>query len=390
MVRRRAATSYRRRSVRRRPAAQPRRRVYTRRSIRSKAMAPLGLTSISKTIRKVPFIMAHIDPFLPVVRGVKVPDANTMESDTALLTDEFQATITTGTNVKAYAFNPSLTACQVFSTEGVGAWSWGAAYSGYNSVNQLTNVQSSSTAYRTVAHGIRISSALPPTTTTGFLHICVYSPSTYSQTTWPYPVTIGQMRDLPFYRKVTIASLTQSPLTVVNKFLDQTAFRYSSTDETIGGFGNSSNNMFNVTHSWATIIVAIEGAPSGTSPLGIETCVHIETIAKMGATNNSSAAAPPQPAVMDAAANVAANTQASHFESEQGSVFGQASEAIQAAGGAFAAGVREGADTVAENLAHGLRNAGRNAVFLGTGAALNYVRRQAPGIPGVNNQYRLT
>ena len=65
----------------------------------------LGLTSLSKTIRKVPFLMAHIDPFLPVVRGVKVPDSNTMESDTALCTDEYTGTITTGTNVKCFAFN---------------------------------------------------------------------------------------------------------------------------------------------------------------------------------------------------------------------------------------------------------------------------------------------
>lgn len=148
--------------------------------------------------------------------------------------------------------------------------------------------------------------------------------------------------------------------------------------------------MFQVTHSWATIIIAIEGAPAASIPLGVECCLHIESLAKMGATNNSSAAAPPQPAVMDAAANVAANTQASHFESEQGSVLSQASEAIQSAGGAFAAGVREGADVVAQDLAHGLRNAGRNAVFLGTGVALNYVRRQAGGLPGVNNQNRLT
>lgn len=229
MVRRRAASSYRRRSVRRRPAAQPRRRVYTRRSIRPKAMAPLGLTSISKTIRKVPFIMAHIDPFLPVVRGVKVPDANTMESDTALLTDEYAAGVTAGGVVKAFAFNPSLTSSIVPANEGASSWAWPAAFGGSIDCNQTANVQSASTAYRAVAHGIRISSALPPTTTTGFLHVCVYAPANYLEATWPFPTTISQMRDLPFYRKVTIASLTQSPLTVVNKFLDQTAFRYSAT-----------------------------------------------------------------------------------------------------------------------------------------------------------------
>ena len=201
--------SYRRRPVRRRASVA---RVYPRRP------APLGLTSLSKTIRKVPFLMAHIDPFLPVVRGVKVPDSNTMESDTALCTDEYSFTITTGTNVKCAAFNPSLTSTVVGSTEGAGAWTWAAAFAGGTDVAQLANIQAASTAFRTVAHGIRISSTLAPTAATGFVHIAVYSPSTYGATTWPFPTTLSQMRDLPFYRKVTLASLTQSPLTVVNKF----------------------------------------------------------------------------------------------------------------------------------------------------------------------------
>jgi len=190
--------------------------------------------------------------------------------------------------------------------------------------------------------------------------------------------------------------LTQNPLTVVNKFLDQTAFRYNSTSEPNGGFSNTSNGQFTITHSWATIIIALEGCPAGSNPIGVETCLHAETLPKIGSTNNCSPAARPQPAVMDAAANVAANTQGTHFESEQGSVFAQAAQAVgsgaAALGGAIQEGMREGADAVAESLAHGLRNVGRNFVIGGTGAAINYIgRRAAPGgIPGVNNQYRLT
>ena len=52
------------------------------------------------------------------------------------------------------------------------------------------------------------------------------------------------MRDLPFYRKVTLASLTQSPLTVVNKFLDQTAFRYTDPSEQSAGYANTSRGNF--------------------------------------------------------------------------------------------------------------------------------------------------
>ena len=100
------------------------------------------------------------------------------------------------------------------------------------------------------------------------------------------------MRDLPFYRKVTLASLTQSPLTVVNKFLDQTAFRYSATDELAAGFNNTGRGQFQIAHSWSTIFVAVEGAPSASNALGIEMILHTETITKAGATNSSSPAAP--------------------------------------------------------------------------------------------------
>jgi len=365
--------SYRRRPVRRRASVA---RVYPRRP------APLGLTSLSKQIRKVPFLMAHIDPFLPVVRGVKVPDTNTMESDTVLCTDEYSFTITTGTNVKCAAFNPALTSAVVGSTEGAGAWTWPAAYAPGTDVAQIANIAASSTAYRTVAHGIRISSTLAPTTATGFVHIAIYSPSTYAAATWPFPTTLSQMRDLPFYRKVTLASLTQSPLTVVNKFLDQTAFRYTDPYEAAAGFQNTSRGAFQVTHSWATIFVAVEGAPSASNALGIEMILHAETIAKAGASNNSSPAAPGNPGLMAAAGHMAANTNASHFESEQGSIFTQATDAISE-------GLQAGAQNVAEWGATTLRHVAEQAVYTGASALFNAVAPNV-GTQNVNGQYRLT
>lgn len=365
--------SYRRRPVRRRASVA---RVYPRRP------APLGLTSLSKTIRKVPFLMAHIDPFLPVVRGVKVPDSNTMESDTALCTDEYSFTITTGTNVKCAAFNPSLTSTVVGSTEGAGAWTWAAAFAGGTDVAQLANIQAASTAFRTVAHGIRISSTLAPTAATGFVHIAVYSPSTYGATTWPFPTTLSQMRDLPFYRKVTLASLTQSPLTVVNKFLDQTAFRYTDPSEQSAGYANTSRGNFHITHSWATIFVAVEGAPSASNALGIEMILHTETISKAGATNSSSPAAPGNSRLMESAAHMAANTEASHFESEQGTLYQRATDAVSE-------GLQAGAENIAEWGAGVLRHATERAVYTGAGMLFNAVAARV-GTQNVNGQYRLT
>lgn len=384
MVRRRstarssARSTARRSSYRRRPV---RRRAYAPRAI-PRNPAPTGLTSLSKQIRKVPFLMAHIDPFLPVVRGVKVPDTNTMESDTALCADEYSFTITSATNVKCVAFNPSITSLIVPSTEGAGAWTWPAAFASGVDCAQLANIQAASTAYRTVAHGIRLSCGSAPTTVTGFAHIAIYSPGTYGETTWPFPTTLAQMRDLPFYRKVTLASLTQSPLTIVNKFLDQTAFRYFDTRELAAGYTNSGRASFQITHSWATIFVAIENAPASSAPIGIESVLHIETIQKQGGTNSSSPAAPGNPELMAAAGHMAANTDASHFESEQGTILRQATDAVSE-------GLNQGAQAVAERLAPVLRSATANAVYYGTGAVLNAVLPRV-GSMNINGQARLT
>lgn len=363
--------------------AAPRVRVIAARPSTSRMVVPTGLQSVSKTIRKIPFLMAQIDPFLPVVRGVKVPDANTMESSTVQIQDE--ATLNTVTaQVNGWIFNPAITSYVVAGTSGAGSWAWPAAYAGGTDVSTLASFQAAYTATRCVAHGIRLSCLLAPTTVTGFVHVAVYAPGTFGATTWPFPTTIAAMRDLPHYRKVTLASLTQNPLTITNKFLDQTAFRYIDSAETTAGFNNSSRTSFQVTHSWASIIVAIEGAPTA-SALGVEVIQHHECLAKAGTSNGSSPAAPPQPGVMNAAANIAADAQATHFESEQQSVFQQATDAVQA-------GVRAGAENVFNAAAPHLARAGERAVYGATAAIINYGmnRARGGGMPGINDQNRLT
>ncbi|AYP28703.1 MAG: putative capsid protein [Cressdnaviricota sp.] len=385
MPRRRSTARSSARSAKRRPSYSrrpARRRVQAGRTV-SRRPIPLGMTSLSKTIRKVPFLMAHVDPFLPVVRGVKVPDTNTMESDTFVCADEYSATITSGTAVKAFAFNPAITSSCVPSVEGAGAWTWPVTYTGGIDVVQLGNIQAASTAYRTVAHGIRISSTLAATAATGFVHVAIYSPATFGEATWPFPTTIGQMRDLPFYRKVTLSSLTQSPLTVVNKFLDQTAFRYYDARETTAGYANSSKNFFQITHSWATIFVAIEGAPAASTCLGIEMILHGEAICKAGSSNSASPAAPGNPGLMAAAGTMAANTPATHFESEQGSVFQQATDAIQE-------GLSAGAENVAQWGVNQLRHSAENSVYVAGGVALNYLTQRGRPSININGQTRLT
>ena len=71
--------------------------------------------------------------------------------------------------------------------------------------------------------------------------------------------------------------------------------------------------------------------------------LHTETISKAGATNSSSPAAPGNSRLMESAAHMAANTEASHFESEQGTLYQRATDAVS-----------EGLQAGAENVLNGV------------------------------------
>ena len=72
---------------------------------------------------------------------------------------------------------------------------------------------------RSVAHGIKITCPLNLTTAAGYVHIASYTLNTQGKSTWALPTTVAGIQDLPGYKRVTLQSLTQNPLIVVNKFL---------------------------------------------------------------------------------------------------------------------------------------------------------------------------
>jgi len=320
------------------------------------------------------FLMGQIDPFDSNVKGAKVPDSNTMMSDTINVNDTFTVGVTTGGNVRCYAFNVWPRGAVVQSTEGGLGWTWTAAYGGTFDLTRLPDITSSYTGIRCVSQGVRLSATLAPTTATGFVHIGVYAASTYGEASWPFPTGIAGLVDLPWYRKVTLASLTQSPITIVNKFLDQTAFRYEDPDQAAGGFVNTNRGEFHIPHSWATILVAFEGTPSG-SLVSVETVHHFEALPLHSTLTTATPAASANPTVMNAAGNVSARVPATHFESEQAGMMSQA-----------AAAVSEGMQTGLSNLASALGEAALNA---GANYVQGMIAPNTPGLPGVNNQNRL-
>jgi len=385
----RSSRSYGRYAVRSRPRYRSSRMRYTRavptvsvpRPVtRSRARVPSGLMKPIKVLKKIPFLLGQVDPFEDSVKGAKVPDSNTMQTETITAQDELSMALTTLGNVKAFLFNTAPLGAYVAATEGTGSWSWDAAYGGSTNLATAASMGLNYTGIRCVSHGIRLSSTVAPTSATGFVHIAIYAPSTYGKTTWPFPVSIAGMRDLPWYRKVTLASLTQSPLTVVNKFLDATAFRYTDPNETAGGFANANRGEFVITHSWATIVVAIEGTPISTV-LTAENILHYEAIPLFGTQASVSPAAASSPVQMAAAGRISASANASHFEgSEHRTVAAQAAEAIAEAG---ASGI--------QGFSPYLNRAAEGAGALAGSFMLNALANAANnGLPGVNNRGRLT
>jgi len=216
--RRISAPSYRRPTYKRRAA--PRRARVTR---RVKCHCPEALTPGAK------FVLAQLDPFDSAsCNGAKIPDSNTMPSVANSDCDIVNlSTTAVSTDLSGIAFRPGYTHGTVNATGGA-ALNWGAAFAtnalnrskraAYTAVIELT---------RPVAHAIRISSPLAPTSATGFVHLGLATEGIGGETTWTWPTTLAQMSGLQYYKRVTVASLTQSPITVINKWLDDTGFRYS-------------------------------------------------------------------------------------------------------------------------------------------------------------------
>lgn len=350
---------------------------------RRRAPARTGPPKLSK------FALAHVDPFLNQVDGVRVPDANTMPSNAFKLCDDTTLSTNVAGAATAAVFIPGITAIQVNCTlVDSSSWTWPAGYGGVVPSDKLSSITGNYEAVRTVAHGVRISCGLAPTTVTGFLHIGIFADSNFGQTTWGYPVNLSQLSECAWYRRVPLAKLTQSEITIVNKFLDQTAFRYVDPNEGSGGNATANRGEFVVTHSWAAIVIAVEGAPGGTNPVSVEHIQHIEGLPKTTGVNTSSPSEPFQPIVMGQVSNMSANVEASHFESEQSgfmqSVYQSLNDGARAAGEIATNQILlPTARDVGYTLAGGAISAGV--------AGVNYMRGRSGGggIPGVNSGHRL-
>lgn len=230
----------------------------------------------AERILKNKFLKAQINPFSREAYGCKVPDFNTAPSSASFTFDQITPT-TNLTNASCQLFLPFSSCLYATATNTVGAdsWTWPAAYGGKSASSQETALIAQYGIYRPVAHGIRITCPKTMDTATGYVHVALYSPSCTTGTTWQLPTSVTHLSSCGYYRKISIQSLITKPVTIVNKFLDASAFQYADMAATISDAGTSLQYR-QTFGGWCGILVAITGQPSGDTPIQIESIVHIE------------------------------------------------------------------------------------------------------------------
>lgn len=339
--------------------------------------------------RPIPkFLAAQVNPFDPQVRGVRVPDENTAPSSSFHTYDQCSigalASTANGTEsnrLSMILFTPAVYQYGVVPTNNVDTntasqvtWSTTSWTTGGLIPDKFTQVSAAYSVCRPVAHGIRICCPLKPTEAQGFLHIALMTVSMRAQigpgdnngAAVAVPNTISRMRELPHYRRVTLASLTQEPLVVTNRFLDQTAFRYSdvgtndlATQTTPGGN--------HVPLSWMCILVAVEShnQTAGTSLAVVENITHYEGQSRPDALNQDDSPEPTEPDHFDGTAATISAFPACWTNSEF-------SNAVQTASNGFF---------------NWLVKHGRRGIAMGVASAVSWTTQRAltgRGLPGVN------
>jgi len=318
----RSSMPARRRVTRRRTT---RRRVPRRRARTYRRQTPTARRRAVKSRMLTKYELGQVNPFDPQVNGVKIPDSNTQPSDTARSEDRWGLTSSASAGFAGCAaYLPNLTANTVNATgAGPSSWAWTGSFGGTTTSAQRPNYVSSFQAVRVAAHGIRISSPAAPTTITGFVHVCLYPISTsQAAASWDFPTTISEMAQLPWYRRFTVSSLTQRSVTVVNKFIDSTATRY--TDPTSDLVGTGSDTSFQFSGGWCGILVAYEGVPVSTNILSVENLVHYETLQKVGASGSQSPAAMYNVSELEDVSRIASQGNAIFLEGEESAQIRQA------------------------------------------------------------------
>jgi len=317
------------------------------------------------------FLLAQADPFDPRALGGKIPDSSTQPS-IPIACQELHTPLMAINDVNCVAYLPAVTNSIVTGVPAAGLWAWPINFGGTANWVKRADVVTAVEVARPVAHGIRLSSSVAPTAATGYVHIAIAVEAINGVTSWQWPTTVAGLSGYTWYKRITLASLTQTPITIINKYVDETAFRYLAQDGAPGASGSA--NTFHVPLSWGALLVCCEGPPSA-SPVQVEMLLHLEAIPKNTGVLSGSSAAATSPGLLAGAAALGARTDFAHTEDQQ------VSHVAQALNNA-AAGMADAGNSAFNNVVMPLaRNAGYSVANAAMGAAISGVA----GIMGVNS-----
>lgn len=357
------STYRRRRSYRYR---RPYRRRYRRRRLTAK-QREAAIDKALKPLQMSKFELANLDPFDQNCYGARIPDSNTYPSTALRAEDEVSMSTDAVNGVVTAAFRPFLVSTRVDATAaGASNWTWAAAYGGGSDSAKRASIAANYAHYRPVAHGIRLSAPTAPTSTTGFVHIAIYAENLRGAT-WSYPQSVQDMNNCMYYARYPLALLTQKCITVVNKFLDCSSTLY--LDPTgLAQASQDSNLVLQTERGWATIIVAVEGAPINTKVLTVELVTHLECTTLFSGVNTAMPAAPYNVSQLENVSRVAGHAPGTFIEGERGSYFQEAlSSARQGISDAFQ-------EFISENAYIG----GRHATAFALGGIMGVTNNRLP------------
>lgn len=334
--------------------APVRRSSYRRRTRRSRVGGSMGPS------RMMPkYIKALVNPFQKDVYGVRIPDTSTSPSSSLMLYDELtiSADHTNPTWARAQLFVPNSSQYSYITVPAAAnSWTIPAAFGGATATNKQIAVQSNFDLVRPVAHALRITCQQAATGAAGYCHIALVDLDTFGTTWQNLPQDIGGMASNLTYRRVTLASLTQNPLVVVNRYMDQTAFSYvSCKNKEIGSF-NQSMPFMNAFHSWMGILVVFEGMGVAADAViaSVENICHFEVTSQPSGVNPDHPAEMSNPEVLDAAANCQSHSNCSFIE-------GTTDETMYLQSAYAYAGIHTGANYGYNGGIPGVNNPGRLA-----------------------------
>jgi len=363
------------RRYRRRAYAAPARRTTTRRRAPARRSAKTPCKCPTDLSPGTKWALAQLDPFDPNALGAKIPDSNTFPSIANSDCDIVSLPALGATFLPGIAFRPQYTWGSVTATSTVAnTANWGAAYNGTNRTKR-TEYNTAIELTRPCAHAVRMSSPIAPTSATGFVHIALVAETIFNEASWGYPTTVNEIAGCQHYKRVTLASLTQSPLTCINKWIDDTGFRYSSPASSQVNSGAAS---FQSDYGWSAIVVLVEGGPTTGTLLSFEHLLLSEGIPQKNGVIIGTQAAPNSPAVLSAVGDMTTEQTPFHTEAEQDSYIARGAQAI--AEGAAHAG-EAAFQAVGVPL---LQRLGQRAVGVAASMAVAAMTGTG-GLPGINS-----